>query len=131
MGDPTGACHARLWLAERGYDLAWAKAPEVLAWSVRSVVLGGEPIRAVAGPWENNIGGGWIRRVVASPAGQHCSWGTSDKVGTGVVLANKALRQKAEDRWALAEGYALLDGQGGVVLPALAQEPAARSKDGP
>lgn len=118
MSDPTGACHARLWLAERGYDLAWAKEPEVLAWSVRSVALGGEPIRAVVGPWENNSGG-WIRRVVASSACRHCSWGTPDKVGTGAGLADTAQKQKAEDRRALAEGYALMDGKEGVVLPEL------------
>lgn len=47
MLNPTGRLHAKLYLQEQGYDVAYEDRPDVLAWSVLSVSRGGKVLLGV------------------------------------------------------------------------------------
>ena len=135
LTDPTGRYHALLWLRERGHDLRWAEdEAEVLAWSVLSVVEGGEPaLLGILKAWAIESDGRHRRRLrydgariglVASSAGW-AMWTTDerDDMGGPTRLAEGPETGRegraAADRSALAAGYALRNEDGTLTLPTL------------
>ena len=93
LTDPTGRYHALLWLRERGHDLRWAEdEAEVLAWSVLSVVRGGEPIVDLLDVWKETTEecdpryGRWFARASVTGRGSQKSWPSSNHVPHDTVL---------------------------------------------
>ena len=120
LGSRTGRFHAREWLRERGHDVGSEDRAEVLAWSVLSVWMGGNPLAGVAQKWSFVAKTSEWRRKAARPgfwtaSVRRTGWQSMGGMGDKTGEAGKA----AADADLLALGWALTNADGSLTLPPL------------